>query len=359
MKRTCKLVSILLSLMLLVSAAAETVSFDGSVKTLGSTPVNAPIGGTAGTVVWLEGQKIAAGETIVTLAPDTAKAPVSGTVTGIFASEGDDLDSITARYGAVLYIDPDACFTVTTNTDKAYDAAENKYIRIGESVYLQGVNYTNHVGTGRVTNVSGTNYTVSVNAGADFYPGESVRIFREASYSSKSRIGTGNISRVDPAAVSVSGSLFSLLVKDGDHVDAGDKLFTYLGGTFDGLYMSGNTVTSPVSGIIETVNVAAGDTVQKNACVMNIVEPDSLYIEFTVSESDLMYIAEGDKVKIEFMWNEGMTEMTDGTITFISFLSVSGTDGAGYTVHVDFEPTDETRIGMTAVVYTVEEESED
>lgn len=359
MKRTVKLVSILLSLMLLVSAAAETVSFDGSVKTLGSTPVNAPIGGTAGAVSWFEGQKIAAGDTIVTLAPDTAKAAVSGTVTGIFASEGDDLDSVTGRFGAVMYIDPDACFTVTTNTDKAYDAAENKYIRIGENVYLQGINYTNHVGTGRVTGVSGTNYTVSITAGADFYPGESVRIFREASYSSKSRIGTGNISRVDPVAVTASGSLFSLLVKDGDHVEAGDALFTYLGGTFDGLYMSGNAVTSPVSGIIETVNVTAGDTVQKNACVMNIVEPDSLYIEFAVSESDLMYIAEGDKVKIEFMWNEGMTALTDGTISFISYLSEAAGDGVGYSVHVEFEPTEETRIGMTAVIYTVEEESED
>ena len=359
MKRFVKLISVLLSLMLPVSAAAETVSFDGSVKTLGSTSVNAVIGGTAGEVDWLEGQKISASDIIVTLAPDTVKAPAAGTVTGIFAEAGDDLDSVTSRFGAVMYIDPDAHFTVTTNTDKAYDAAENKYIRIGETVYLQGVNYTNHVGTGRVTGVSGTNYTVSVTAGADFYPGESVRIFREKSYASKSRIGTGSISRVDPVAVTGSGSLFSLLVEDGAHVEAGDGLFSCLSGSFDGLYMSGNVIKSPVSGIIETVNVAQGDTVQKNASVMSIVEPDSLYIEFIVSESDLMYIAEGDKVLIEFLWNEGMTELTEGTISFISFLSGTAADGVGYSVHVEFEPTEETRLGMTAVIYTVDEEIEE
>ena len=359
MKRFAKLMSVLLVLMLLATAAAETVSFDGSVKTLGSTSVTAPIGGTAGEVDWLAGRKISAGDVIVTLAPDSAKASVSGTVTGIFAEAGDDLDSVKERYGAVLYIDPDAHFTVTTTTDKAYDAAENKYIRIGESVYLQGVNYTTHVGTGKVTAVSGTSYTVSVDAGADFYPGESVRIFREKDYSSKSRIGTGTISRVDPVAVSASGSMFNLNVKDGDHVDSGDTLFTYMGGTYDGLYSTGNIVYSTVSGIIETVNVAEGEIVQKDATVMTVCEPDSLYVEFTVSESDLMYIAEGDKVLIEFLWNEGMTEMTEGTISFISFLSTSGSDGTGYTVHVEFEPTEETRLGMTAVVYTVEEESED
>ena len=359
MKRFLKTVSVILSLMLLVSAAAETVSFDGSVKTLGSTPVTAPIGGTAGAVDWLEGRKIITGDAIVTLAPDTAKAPVSGTVTGIFACAGDDLDSVTSRYGAVLYIDPDAHYTVTTTTDNAYDAAENKYIRIGESVYLQGVNYTSHTGTGKVTAVSGTSYTVSVDAGADFYPGEGVRIFRAADYSSRSRIGTGSISRVDPVAVTASGSLFTFSVQDGDHVDAGDSLFSYLSGTFDGLYSTGNVVYAPVSGIIETVNVTEGDVVQKDACIMTVCERDSLYIEFTVSESDLMYIAEGDRVKIEFLWNEGMTELTDGTISFISFLSAESADGAGYSVHVDFEPTEETRLGMTAVIYTVEEETEE
>lgn len=359
MKRFAKLLSVLLPIMLLLTAAAETISFDGSVKTLGSTPVTAPIGGTAGAVAWLAGGKITAGSAVVTLAPDTAKAPVSGTVTGIFASAGDDLDSVTSRFGAVLYIDPDAHYTVNTTTDKAYDAAENRYIRVGESVYLQGVNYTNHVGTGRVTAVSGTSYTVSVDAGADFYPGEGVRIFRESDYSSRSRIGTGSISRVDPVAVTASGSLFALNVSDGTHVDAGDALFTYLGGTFDGLYSTGNVVCSPVSGIVETVSVAEGDVVQKGAVLMNVCEPDSLYVGFTVSENDLMYIAEGDKVLIEFLWNEGMTELTEGTISFISYLSESGADSVGYSVYVDFEPTAETRLGMTAVIYTVEEETED
>lgn len=346
----CLLVCLSLS-----AAMAETVSFDGSVKSAGGISVTAPIGGTAGEVAYLAGQKINSGDAIVTLQPSSVKATRSGTVTGVFAAAGDDLSLVTERYGAVLYLDPDEHFTISTTTDKAYDSAENKYIRVGENVYLQGVNYTGHTGSGIVTSVSGTSYTVTVTEGDDFYPGENVRIFRLSTFVSTSRIGTGSISRVNPVAITGDGSLFELKVSDGDHVEAGDELFTWLPGVFDAQYNTGNTVTSPVSGIIESIQVAENASVNKGDTLMKVCTPDSLYIELSVNESDLPYISEGDEVEIEFLWNEGTVELTRGKIRFISYLGNETQDGTSYTVQVAFTPDDQTRLGMTAVVYTLEE----
>jgi len=338
--------------------AGGEMSFDGVVNASHTVSVNAPIGGEAGEIGWIAGQRIKVGDSILTLVPETVTATESGTVRGVFADAGDSVDACVNRYGAVLYVETDRTYTISASTDKAYDLDENKFIHAGETVYITSTTNTKKTGTGVVTAVDGSGYTVEVTEG-EFEIGDTAFIYRQENRAAKSRIGRGTIARVNPTAYSGSGSVYRMLVKEGQHVEAGEALFETLSGVYDGYFSTGSGIVSDVSGIIESVNVKEGDMIEKGAGVISVYPDGCMYIEFSIHEIDLAGIHEGDPVEIEFLWNEGEEGLVPGTITFISLISSSAEGEASYTARASFEADESVRLGMTAVVYTVEEEAED
>lgn len=355
-KSVKRILALVLALHLLCAASALAggqLAFDGVVRAKGSVPVTAHIGGTAQGMDMIAGQRIEAGDVIVTLEPEAVKAQQSGTVRGIFAQNGDSVDVVTNRYGAVVYVEPDYVYTLTADTDYAYNLDENKFVHTGEIVYLTCTDNTNMKGTGVITSVSGSDYTVEVTEGT-FGIGDTVNIFRSEDRLSKTRIGRGEVSRVNPVAYTGTGSVYNVLVREGEHVEAGDVLFETLSGTFDAYYATGNQVVSDVSGIVETVNVSNGADVSKDDKVITVYPDGSMYIEFSVNEMDLKEIREGDKVEIEFLWNEGEESRVKGEVVFVSMISAD--DNANYTARAVFDADENIRIGMTAVVYTLSEE---
>ena len=114
---------------------------------------------------------------------------------------------------------------------------------------------------------------------------------------------------------------------------------------------------STVSGIVESVNISSGDSVNKGDVILKVYPKDSMYIEFSVNETDLDYVHEGDEVEIEFLWNEGEAEKTVGRITFISLIAQDA--NASYSARVAFEADEKVRIGMTAIVYTLSADEEE
>lgn len=346
-------ISLIVALFMVMGACAFAegqLAFDGTVAADNSVSVVAPIGGTAEGMKLIAGQRVEAGEVILTLAPEKVKATQSGTVRGIFAAPGDSVDVISGRYGAVLYVEPDYVYTLSASTSNAYNLDENKFVHTGEIVYLTCADNTNMKGKGVITSVSGSDYTVEVTEGT-FGIGDSVNIFREENRYAKTRIGRGTVSRVNPTAYTGTGSVSNVLVEEGQHVEAGNVLFETLSGTFDGYYYTGNSVVSDVSGIVENVSAANGQAVNKGDSVLTVYPDGCMYIEFTVNEMDLYAIHEGDMVEIEFLWNEGEAQRIKGEVTFISLISNQGT--ADYTARAAFEADENIRLGMTAVVYTV------
>lgn len=329
------------------------IAFDGVVAAAGAGSVIAHIGGEASEIEFLAGQRIEIGDEIVTLLPENVTAEEAGVVRGIFGASGDSVDSLSARYGAVLYVEPDRVYTVSATTDNAYNLDENKFVHTGETVYLSCTDNSSMKGTGVITSVSGTSYEIEVTEG-EFGIGDTVNVFRDESRASKTRIGRGTVARVNPTPYTGSGSVFNVYVTEGQHVEAGDVLFDTLSGVFDAYYSTGNVVKSDVSGIIESVNVTEGGAVNKGDVVLKVYPEGSMYIEFSVNETDLNYIGEGDSVEIEFLWNEGDVERIPGEITFISL--ISSDDNANYTARAAFKADETVRVGMTAVVYTVEAE---
>ena len=349
------LAAVLLCTVLLSTASAEIISFDGTVSVKDTVEVYAPIGGTVSEVPFNAGETVKAGDTLVSLKTTKVYATQAGTITGVFGQVGDSAETVANRYGAVMYIEGTSQFTLSATTDTAYNSTETKLIHVGETVYLFSRSNANHTGSGVVTAVNGTGYTVEVRKGT-FEHGESCDVFRDSKQTTKLRIGRGTTSRTAPEAVTGSGAIVSYAVKNGDTVKRGDLLFETLTGSFDGLYMSGTTITATVDGVLGSVNAAEGNAVQKDSVVAVIYPTGSMRVEGEVAEADLAYIKVGDPVTLEMNWDpDSSSNLVNGTVSMISSVATAGAASTTYTVYVDFTPDENIRYGMTCVVSTIEE----
>ena len=284
-----------------------------------------------------------------------------GTVSGVFASEGDSADGIKTRYGGLGYIEPINRYTLSCSTEKAYNSSENRYIHISESIYLKCTKDGSHQGRGIVTAIDEkdeSKYTVEV-TGGEFYMGETVDIYRNSEYETASRIGRGTVGRTQAVAVNGTGSVLRIHVKPGDTVERGELLFETVTGTLDGLYAPDTQVVSDVAGVVATVDASNGTAVEKDAKIATIYPSDDMQIKMVISEADLGDVSVGGKAEVEFNWDADSGKRFEGTISSISYLSEKPGEGstsssqqsAQYVAYVDFTPDETVRIGMTVIVY--------
>ena len=372
-KRICGLL-VALALLAGVPALAQ-VTFQGTVVSSKTITVNAPFGGIVDEITLRKGDPIQLGGPVATIRTTKVFAEMDGTVSGIFAREGDQTEGITERYGAVMYIEPVNRYVVSATTEKAYNSSETRYIHIGDRVHLACTKDGTHVGTAVVTNVGGetsgdsssgdsssgssstasyTTYKLEVTSG-DFYMGETVGIYRDSDHSSESRIGRGTIKQNAAVAVKGTGSILKMHVQVGDRVERGEVLFETVEGVLDGLYAMDNIIYSPLNGIVATVDAVQGSAVEKNGKLISIYPEEAMQVAIKVSELDLREIHEGDKVSIEFEWDLDGTRQVPGVVSSISRVGEEQTDknsDAQYTAYINFTPDETVRLDMTVSVYT-------
>lgn len=358
-----------LALLLGMPALAQ-LSFQGTVISGETQSVSAPFGGVLDSVQVRKGEPVRIGDPVATIRTTKVFADIDGTVSGIFANEGDQTEGITERYGAVMYLEPVHRYVVTATTEKAYNSSETKYIHIGERVYLSCTKDGTHVGTAVVTNVGGeassgddsgsssgaTSYKLEVTSG-EFYMGETVGIYRDSAHSTNQLIGRGTIGQNAAVAVKGTGSVLKLDVEVGDRVERGEVLFETVEGVLDGLYAMDNTICSSLDGIVAEVKAEQGGAVEKNGVLITVYPKDSLQIEIKVSELDLNELHEGDKVSIEFSWDLDGSQQLEGTVSSISYVGDEKSEKASdaqYSAYVSFTPDDTVRLGMNVNVYTLD-----
>ena len=364
--RMNRLAALLAAALLLPAAAFASEEFDGNVVAGDTVAVTAPYGGTVKTVALREGSLISVGDAIATMQTTQVLAPEDGTVNGIFCEAGDTLDSTT-----VLYVAPVSKYTLSCSIGKAYSSIDTKYVRIGEKVYVKCAADGTHKAEGVVTAVSGSNYTVQTTAG-ELYMEETVYIYRSDAYTYKTRIGSGTVGRTDELAITGTGSLLKLCVKDGDTVERGQLLFETVEGTLDALSAYGDTIQSDAAGVVANVNVTAGQKVSKGDVLLTVYQPEDYQIEFTIDEDLLGSVAVGDTVNIVFNWNEDSGTTLQGTVTGISYVSgdASGGTASGesstaattttssattYKGYVAFQADDSVRLGMSVTISTIDD----
>ena len=355
--------------LLATGALAETISFTGTVAAKSTSEVYAPIGGTVESVQAVAGQQVRAGDVLATLATTKVYAPEDGVITGLFAQPGDSAEAVSQRYGAVLYIEGTSVYTISASTENAYNTTENKFVHVGETVFLSSYSDGSHSGAGVITAIEGTSYTVDVTSG-EFLIGETVNVYRGESATSAARIGRGTLGRRNPTAVSASGSIVSIAVQDGDSVQKGDLLFETLEGSFDGYYMSGSEIRATSDGVVAQINLSQGGRLEKGSVAAVLYPEGAMQIQAQIAEANLGLIHVGDPVEIELNWNSDAEVRYTGVVSMISAIAdSSATGGSGesmsssgdvtYTVYIDFTPDADTRYGMTAVVSTLDAEIEE
>ena len=364
MKFNCRiLVSLLLVALLLPCALAETITFTGTVAAGATHEVYAPIGGTVDKVEAVAGQRGGEDDVLLRLSTTKVYAEEDGTVTGVFGQPGDNAETVASKYGAVMYIEGESVYSIAASTDNAYNSTATKFVHVGEAVYLSCYSDGKHTGTGVITAIEGTDYTVRVTSG-EFLIGETVNVYRGESAVSTKRIGRGTLNRTSPTAVTGSGSIVAFAVSAGDTVQRGDLLFETLDGSFDGLYMSGSDIAAGVAGTISQIDAQQGSKIEKDSVVAVIYPENSMRVEAQIEEANLACIHVGDPVSIELVWNQDEEVTYDGTIAMISAIADSAdaaAEGEGsvtYTVYIDFTPDENTRYGMSAVVTTLDREAE-
>ena len=360
MKKKTLWAAALLALALPLAAQAETV-FAGEVTAETTQVIAAPYGGLVEDMRVRVGDSVKIGDPIATLETTKTYASTDGTVSGVFAHEGDSADGVKNQYGALVYIEPMNRFTLACSTEKGYNSSENRYIHIGESIYLKCTKDGSHQGRGIVTAINAedeSKYTVEV-TGGEFYMGETVDIYRNSEYETASRIGRGTVGRTQAVAVNGTGSVLRIHVKPGDTVERGELLFETVTGTLDGLYAPDTQVVSDVAGVVATVDASNGTSVEKDAKIATIYPSDDMQIKMVISEADLGDVSVGGKAEVEFNWDADSGKRFEGTISSISYLSEkpdegstsSGQQSAQYVAYVDFTPDETVRIGMTVIVY--------
>ena len=361
--RALALVLILtLALGLAAAARAEIeLSYEGVVVAGETVPVTAAFGGRLSNMKLRKGDLVSKGDVIAEIATTLNYAPLEGTVTGIYAEEGDDAEAIAERYGAVMYIEPINRYTIKATTEKAYNKSENKYIHLGEKVYLSCTADGTHQGTGMVAGLTDEGYTVEV-TGGEFYMGETVGIYRRADYAAESRIGRGTVGRTSPVAVKGAGSVLRLHVENGDFVERGELLFETVDGLLDGLYAPDGRVTAPATGVVASVDVTSGESVTKGASIVKVYPTESMQIELSIPEQDLFELYEGEAVDIEFYWDNDESMNYKGVISSISHLSEESANAGektNYKAYVTFQPDQRVRLGMSVIVYPTGRAQED
>lgn len=354
-KRFVTILAAVLCLALTMSCAgAESITLNGKTIPAETIQIYAPVSGTAESVSVEAGQKVQAGDAIYTMKTTKVYADHDGKVSGIFGQPGDDAESVTTRYGAVLYIEESPSFTVSASTSGAYNSMETKYVHPGEYVYVASRNSVNRTGEGVITAISGTSYTVEIAKGT-FLTGETVEVFRDPEYDYQTRIGKGTVTYSDPVAVTGgTGSIVSIAVEDGQEVKRGDLLMEIVDGTFDAYVMTGTTITAGVPGVVGTVSVQAGGSVTKDSVAAELYSLETMCAEASIPEDYISQVHEGDPVTIEL--STDLNKRYEGTVVMISSIATEGEEEVTYRVVAEFVPDEDVRFGMSVLMTAGEEE---
>ena len=337
--------SLCLCALCLTGTAGAELTLNGTVTARETVAVTASVGGSVEEVFVRAGEWLEAGETAATVAVTGVYAPADGTVRGIMAEAGDSAGE------TVLSIAPLSRYTVSADISDAYDSAANKYITVGETVYMECSRDGSHVAVGRIIKADGAGYTVEV-TGGELYMEEKVYIYRDEEYSSSSRIGSGTVSRTAELAVGGEGRVAKLYVSEGEAVERGQLLFTCVEAATVDDALCGGEVISTEDGVVASVNAQAGQQLAVGATVLTVYPREGFCAALTVEEAGLSQVAVGDSVRLSFDADLDGALACGGTVTEISYLGQDSETGATYTAYVEFDVPEGVRLGM-AVTATV------
>ena len=308
------------------------------------THVTAPFGGVLLPFAWKAGDKISRGEALFEL--DTVKiyAAQSGRMGAVFAKSGDDAAGVMARYGSLCVIEALFPYYLDASTAKAHNHNSNKFLHVGETLYLKR---NSDKGVGRVTSVAQGKYTVEILSG-DFNLDNIVSCYRENGYAKDSGTGEGKVRRYDDVKVGASGRVFAVHKQEGDSVNAGDLLLEMIdsASTPD---TNSCMVSASVQGAVTALHVAPGAQVYQGQLLCEIADLSQMVLSVEVDEIYLSKVTVGEKMG--FVLDAFPEKEYQGTIVQIFPLGQNRQNAAYYDVRVSLPEDIAILPGMNATVY--------
>ena len=295
-------------LLALISLAAPALAevYTGTTAALSTVTVRAGDAGAVAAAQAVVGQRVEAGQSLFRMRSERTFASQDGTVSLVSADVGD------AVSGEVLELAPTQRYTIHCTVDSAYKSAESRLVHSGERVYAKCTHDGTHRAIGIVTEIDGAEYRV-LTLGGELYVGETVYLYRDDAFTAARRVGIGTVVVSDTEVYEAEGELTLLRVSEGDRVERGQLLYATGGGE----------ITAPVGGIVTALNCGAGDAVEADQAVAEIVPDDAVGVEIMVDETEAAKIAVGDRVALTFAGYED-EDAAPGTVVAISGLADSG-----------------------------------
>lgn len=323
--------TLLLALLSLAAPALAEV-YSGTTVALSTVTVRAGDAGAVGAAQAVVGQRVEAGQALYPMKPQKTFASQDGDVSLVSAEVGDDVS------GEILELSPTERYTIHCTVDKAYKSPATKLVHSGETVYVKCTHDGTHRAVGIVTAIDGAEYRV-LTLGGELYVGETVYLYRDDAFTAAQRVGIGTVVVSDTEVYEAEGELTDLRVTEGDHVERGQLLYATGGGE----------ITSPVGGIVASLSCKAGDAVEADQAVAEIVPDGAVGVEAQIDEADAAKLAVGDRVALTFAGYEDADAAT-GAVVAISGLADSGQ----YTVYIQPETDVPLPLGLSVEVRTVE-----
>ena len=282
----------------------------------------------------------------------TIRAPGDGRVMEICIAPGDDALAVYRERGYVMMLSTDGRMKVCLESENPMPLELNETVIVsGEGVQAQGkvISLTRR-GTQAVVQIGSDDYT----------PGVQVAVTRMDGTAA----GTGVLEINKPLAVSAYGGRIKGIeygVKVGAYVEREDVLARIEWDNIP-LYIDNDSalrdyakaqmallqaretleslvVTAPCDGVIVSVDVQEGDSVEDGAKLGSMLEQTGMQVTLTVDELDIIRVAPGQRVSVTF---DALDELTlDGTVLRIAPVGNTQTSVTTYDVFIGVEVEDE------------------
>ncbi|MBR1408433.1 MAG: efflux RND transporter periplasmic adaptor subunit [Clostridia bacterium] len=326
-----KRIACLFPLLLLFPVLALAATADAIVIAPHTVKLTAPFSGTLLPFDVQEGDVVTAGQALFKMDTLPVYATQSGIVSDVFAAVGDDAAGVAERYGGLAALEPTNAMYIDDSNKEAHDDAQSKWLHAGETLYLKR---NNDRGTGRVTMVNGDDYIVEILSGP-FKAGDTVRCYRESSYSTDSETGRGKVRRYPDIRVNGRGRVAAVHIAAGDRVEAGDLLFEMV--SSDSAKDFSAEISAPVGGAVSTLAVRSGAQVLRGQLLAEVADLSRLELSCDLDEIDYASVHVGDSLSFTLDAYPGRT--FSGTVTLLRPIGEKRTNATYFDLRLTL-PTD-------------------
>lgn len=289
-------------------------------------------------------------------------SPIEGVVKAVYAKEGESVDAVMERDGALAIVCPDDLMQTVVPYENALAPGNAVTVTVG----TQSVN-------GVVVSTSGGKATVQFED-SDFALDDSAVV----TDANSSEIGSGTVLVANPVYVSAhGGTVDDVRVEVGDDVSRNGKLFTLEGEILssslyslleqreslqedlDGIVadIDGLSVRAGSDGVITGLSLKNGQPVQQGAALFTVQSSDTVKIDVEIDELDIADIEMGDAATVTF---DALPEKTfTADIIKINPVGVANNNVTKYTVTLSLEDAQNVLLGMSADVLIVSQQVQD